>query len=175
MSATSHPENSNPVKALEEVLRQQIDLYEQYENHLRADQDLMAKLKITELEQNNKMKNTLVLKLQAMDQARQTLVKQVAVYYKISEEVVTIKDICKVLSTDVSDRLLALRDRLHAIMISLKHLQEQTTTLANSSLQWVNGSMIALKKLLTPNSTYNIQGQVDHPTLFSGRNVEKRV
>lgn len=174
MSTSMTPESLDPVKALEQVLRQQIEMYEQYEGHLRADQELMSKLKIAELEQNNKMKNTLVLKLQAMDQARQALVKQVAAQYKISEEVVTIRDICKVLSTEVSDRLLALRERLLTIMQSLKGLQEQTTTLANASMQWVNGSMATLKKLLTPTGTYNIQGQVDHPSVFSGRNVERR-
>lgn len=166
---------TSSIKALEEVLKQQIDTYEQYERHLKADQDLMTKLKIDELEQNNKMKNTLLLKLQAMDQARQALVRQIAAHYNISEEVVTIRDICRVLSTDGGERLMALRERLQQIIQSLKLLQEQTHTLASASLQWVNGSMLTLKKLLTPNSTYNIQGQVDHPSIFAGRNVEKRI
>lgn len=164
---------NDPVHALERVLESQVELYEQYGLHIQADRELMSRLKVSELEQNNKIKNTLLLKLQAMDQARQSLVKRIAADHKISEEVVTIKDICRVLSGEMSERLLSVRDRLQASIEKLKELQDENTQLASASLSWINGSMATLKRLLTPVGTYNLQGQVDHPSTFAGRNVEK--
>jgi len=166
--------NLNPTDGLERVLAEQLKLYEQYAECLKSDREYMAKLKVEELEKNNKLKNTLLLKVQAMDEARKAYVKQIALEKQIPEENVKIADLCRVLSPDVSARLQNIRDRLQAAIHSLKKVQTETTLLAHSSLAWINSSMATLKSLLTPTGTYNLQGKVDHPHVFAGRVVERQ-
>ncbi len=163
------------VADLEKVLMEEIDLYEKYLGFLQSDSEFMTKLKIDELENNNKSKTTLLLKIQAVDQARQTLVKNIAQSKGIKEEKIKIQDLCGALTPTESARLLKLRDRLSALVDQLKKIQGQTTQLAHTSLAWINSSMATLQRMLTPTGTYNPQGRVDKPGLFSGRVVEKQV
>lgn len=165
----------DPIESLERVLLDQLELYEQYAVLLKGDAERMARLKIDELEQSNKEKNTILLKIQTMDKARQNLVRQISKTLNLSEESVKMTDICKVIGGQMSQRLHQVRDHLHAIISDLKNVQEQTTLLADTSLAWINGSLTALKGLLTPVGTYNFHGKVDDAKLFAGRTVEKQV
>ncbi|MBN8554907.1 MAG: flagellar export chaperone FlgN [Deltaproteobacteria bacterium] len=164
----------NQIADLEQVLKQQLELYATYLTHLKADAELMAHLKIDELEKNNKAKTTLLLKIEAMDQARKNFVKQIARNLEIKEDQVTIAEICKNLSTTAAQKLLDLKAKLHTLIAELKMVQENTSNLANASLIWITGSMSTLKQLLTPTALYNPQGQVSQTGMFSGRNVERQ-
>src|SRR5690606_7627244 len=93
------------VTQLEDVLQEQLGLYIKYTDHLKADRELMTKLNVGELEHNNKVKSTLLLKLQAMDQARQNLVRQVSKELGIPEGKVKLDDICSKLGSAKSLKL----------------------------------------------------------------------
>ncbi|MDB5038413.1 MAG: hypothetical protein JWQ35_1941 [Bacteriovoracaceae bacterium] len=164
----------NPIESLEKVLLEQLEHYEKYAEHLHQDRELMARLKIDQLEQSNKIKNTLLLKIQTMDRARQNLVKQIAKDYNISEANIRISDICRAVGGQSSSRLFQIRDRLNKTMETLRGIQNQTQLFAHTSLAWINGSISALKGLLTPSGTYNLRGKVDRPGMFAGRTVEKQ-
>src|SRR5690606_12809993 len=126
---------------------------------LQQDADLMSKLNIEELEKSNKAKDTVLLKIRAVDQARHLLVKQIAAKHQLPVEQVKLTDLCKYSSPNQSERLLKLRTRLFDIIGELRLIQEQTYCLATTSLKWINGSMSSLKGLFTPASTYSSQGQ----------------
>jgi flagellar biosynthesis/type III secretory pathway chaperone len=168
-------QNSNPIEALEKVLLSELEMYEQFAAYVRNDTELMSKLQIDQLEQSNKAKNTLLLKIQTLDQARQNLVRQIATQLQIPEDKVRIAEICKVVGGHSSKRLSQIRERLHSTIENLKEVQGQTSLLANASLGWINGSLTALKGLLTPVGTYNFQGKVEANGMFSGRTVERQV
>jgi hypothetical protein len=163
------------IEDLERVLKQEIALYREYASVLNSDTELMAKLKVEELEKNNKTKNTLVLKMKTFDQARQTMIKQFAALHGISSDSVKLADICEHLQKDDAKRLLALRDELKEIIKSFEGLQRSTASLAQTSLVWVNSTISTLHRMLSPTGTYNLQGKVDGETLFAGRVVEKQI
>jgi hypothetical protein len=163
------------VTEMERVLTQEIELFKSYMVALNLDNELMAKLKIAGLEENNKAKNTILLKLKAMDQGRQNLVRQFAHSHGMAESDVRILDICQYASAEESKRLTDLKNELQRITGEIKILQGKTAALANASLGWVNSSIATLKKMLTPVVTYNLQGKIGGDDVFSGRVVEKRV
>ena len=165
----------NAVTEMERVLSQEIELFRSYLVALNLDNELMAKLKINELEENNKAKNTILLKLRAMDQARQNLVKQFALTHGISESDVRIVDMCERATPEEAKRLSELKEELQKITSEIRIVQGKTAALANASLGWVNSSIATLKKMLTPVVTYNLQGKMGGDDVFSGRVVEKRV
>lgn len=165
----------NTVSEIEKVLAQEIEFFQQYLAALKLDNDLMSKLQINELEQNNKVKNTILLKLKAMDQARQNLVKQFAASNQIPETEVRILDICARATAEEAQRITALKDELQRITAEIHEVQGKTAALAQASLNWVNSSISTLKKMLTPAATYNLQGKVGNDEVFAGRVVEKQV
>ncbi len=161
--------------SLERVLQEQLALYEKYLELASQDAELMAKLKIDELERNNKLKTTIVLKLQAMDEARQNVVRQIAKAFNLKEEKIRVEDLCRVLSTSEGNRLMELRQKLRVVIQKAKDIQSNTTALAHASLGWVNGSMAALSGLMGAVATYNPQGKVPAAETYGSRSVEKRV
>lgn len=165
----------NAASEMERVLSQEIELFRSYMQALSLDNDLMSKLKISELEENNKAKNTILLKLRAMDQARQNLVRQFAMTHGVAESDVRIIDFCSTASSDEALRLTRLKEELQAITAEIQVMQGKTAALANASLGWVNSSIATLKKMLTPVVTYNLQGKIGGDDVFAGRVVEKRV
>ncbi len=165
----------NTVTELEKVLAQEIDLYRKYSKTLNDDIQWMTKLNVEELEKNNKAKNTLLLKIKALDQARLNLIKKFAIQHGIAEDKIRLTDICEKVTPAEGKRLKVLKDELHAIVTELQQAQIGTAHLAQASLNWVNSSIATLHRLLSPTGTYNPQGKVDRETHFTGRVVEKQV
>lgn len=168
-------EANSKISELEKVLLEEIKLYESYAEVLGADTDLMTQMNIDELEQSNKRKATLLLKIDAVDQLRQRTVQEVAQELGIPEEKVRLKDIAEHLSGSGSESLLSLRDRLKSVTNKIRTIQADASGFVQSSLSWIDGSMSTLKRLLTPTGTYNARGRVDHPSSFAGRVVENKV
>lgn len=171
--ATASPEN--PVASLEQVLGQEIALYDEFSTHLTEDTKAMIKLDLQTLEKNNKAKNTLILRIRATDQARQNLVAQIAGMHSIQGEKIRIQDICTALSLRQSEKLMALRDKLLSVRDRIRDIQEENKLLANSSLAWINGSMAALNEMLDPAQVYDGQGKVSPKNTYAGKRVVKQV
>jgi len=165
----------NTVEELTKVLRQEIQIYRDYATSLGGDQDLMSKLNIDELEKSNKAKGTMLLKLKALDQARQNLVRKFAVANAMPEDQIKISDICEKVGAKEAEVLRGLRDELQMLIAQMKEVQHSTAALANASLGWINSSMATLHRMLSPTGTYNGQGKVDRDAHFTGRVVEKQV
>lgn len=161
-------------QSLERVLQEQLALYEKYLELSTQDSALIAALKIDDLEKNNKLKTTIVLKLQVMDEARRNVVKQIASAFGLKEERIKIEDLCRVLSNNEGARLVELRQKLKTVIEKAKEVQANTTALAHASLAWVNGSMATLSNLMGLSPTYNPQGKVTNSGSYGSRNVEKR-
>jgi hypothetical protein len=160
---------------LAKVLTEEISLYQKYQDHLKSDQELMMKLKIDDLELSNKAKATILLKIQALEQARSSLVAKVAQEKGIAEEKIRLQDICKSLSTQDSQMILQLRSRLLATIESIRTLQDESAAFVGSSLTWIDGSLRQLRSLLSPSATYNARGRVGSPSAFAGHVVENKV
>lgn len=163
------------VSELEKVLLGEINLYEKYAALLESDTQYMMFLKIDELEESNKAKATLLLKIQNIEEARQRLVSQVANERGIKSENIKISDLCQNLSSQEAERLVTMRDRLLQVIVRIKDIQSDTAQFVQSSLTWIEGSMATLRRLLSPNSTYNNRGKVDQASTFAGRVVENKV
>lgn len=165
---------NKPAQDLEVVLKEEIRLYEKYGEFLKGDSDRMTQLNVEELEASNKAKETIVLKVQALEQVRQQLVFKLAKEKGISSEKVRLKDLCDHIETDQSQKLMNLRSELVAFVENLKVNQRQTATLAKSSMHWIEGAMGTLKNLLSPSGTYDARGNVGKSKLFAGHVVENK-
>jgi flagellar biosynthesis/type III secretory pathway chaperone len=165
---------STQIAELERVLRDEISLYESYADCLIQDADLMTQMKIDELEKSNKAKATLLLKIEAVDQLRQRIVKEIALEVGLSEDRIRMTDLCEKLDSGSSKSLLGLRDRLREVTNKIRKIQEDASAFVQSSLSWIDGSMSTLRRLLAPTGTYNARGRVDHPSSFAGRVVENK-
>lgn len=163
------------VADLERVLQEELKLYEAYALSLKKDMEYMAQLKIDALEQANKEKNTLLLKIQTLDQARQNLVHQLGIELGLPTDQIRVTDLCEKISKEDGERLLRIRNRLHEVVRQIQAEGERAQMLANGSLSWMNSAVTKLQSLLTPHSTYSAVGKVDGHQTFVGRMVVKQV
>lgn len=170
----SNTKSNLSIAELEKVLMNEIHLYESYAEQLEKDTDLMVALKIDELEQSNKTKATLLMRIQAVEEGRQLLVKKIAEEKGLSPEGVKVSDICERIDQRDGEKLLKLREKLLEVIGRIHDIQNQAGQLVQSSLSWIEGSMATLKRLLSPSGTYNSRGKVDHPQSFAGRVVENK-
>lgn len=159
---------------LEKALREEISLYETFAELLESDMDLMSTLKIEELERSNKAKATVLLKIQNVEEARKILVAKMAAQKSLNVESVRLTDICKTLDPKDSQKLLALREKLLAVIFKIRGIESEAHQLTRSSLAWIEGSMATLRRLLSPSGVYNQRGRVDSSSSFSGRVVESK-
>lgn len=166
--------SSSAIQDLEKVLMEEVQLYRKYAEFMQNDADLMVNLKVDELEASNKAKETIILKVHALEQARQQLVNKIAQEKAIQTEKVRLKDLCGHIDPAAAHRLLHLRTQLLDLAESLKTSQNATSSLARSSLTWIEGAMSTLKSLLSPSGTYDARGQVGSQKLFSGHVVESK-
>lgn len=163
------------VTELAQVLLHEIELYESYYTYLQGDTERMVQLKVEELEQSNKAKATILLKIQAAEQGRQKLVDKIVTEKSIAKENVRIHDICETLNTSDREQLFALREKLTAIVQKIRKLQEEASYLVRSSLTWIDGSMASLKQILTPTGVYDARGKVDKPGMYAGHVLENKI
>lgn len=164
----------NTTDELEKVLKQEIELYTNYADALIKDTEFMSALKVEDLEKNNKHKNTILLKMKALDQARQNLIRQFAASKALNVQEVKLLDVCAHMDKVEADRLKKLREELQTVVSRLQKVQHQTATLAQTSLGWVNSTIATLQKMLSPAGTYNLQGKIGQEGTFAGRVVERQ-
>lgn len=162
------------VAEMARVLQEEIMLYENYCDLLRSDSELMIKLRADELDESNKTKATILLKIQTVEKSRQQIAQKIATEKGMSVENITITDICEKITQEDGRTLLGLRDRLKSVIAEIRDIQEEASYIVRSSLTWIDGSMTNLKRILAPSGTYNARGRVDHPDSFSGRTVENK-
>lgn len=162
------------ISELARVLLEEIHLYEKYAELIKGDSERMTLLKVDELEESNKAKATLLLKIQTVEQARQKLVAKISEEKKITQETVSVSHICEHLNANDSLQLQQLRDRLQTVIQEIREVQEEASYLVRSSLTWIDGSMSNLKRILTPSGIYDARGKVGNKSTFSGRVVENK-
>ena len=159
---------------LADVLMQEIEHYETYLEYLAGDEERMVTLRTEELEESNKAKATLLMKIQTMEQARKKIVEKISTEKNIAADQVKLRDLCKHLKVDDGEILLSLRERLIAVVEKIRKVQLEASYLVASSLTWVDGSMATLKQMLMPTGVYNNTGKVNDKSAFSGRVVENK-
>lgn len=170
------------VAQLKQVLEEELKLYSRYLDLLRQDKESMLRMDIEGLEQSNKEKSTIMLKLQIADSSRQQYTRRIAVEQKNTGtkvsaegggELPTLEEIAK--STGITERkvLLELRAKLKETILQVKELTDNNTLVANNSLRWMSTSLNYLNNFLTP-GIYSQRGKVVQGVL-QGNIVERSV
>src|ERR1700722_4550092 len=161
-------------KNLEEVLEDEIKVYRVLLDLVRREKEVLIAAKIPELEENNRAKETMILKIRGLERQREKTARELATEVGSNTENPRLLEIASKMLDPESSRLRSIHSTLDLLVKRIKELNSANEELIQSSLKAVNGALGAIKQTLQPKTTYAASGEVKQNEV-AGHFVSKEV
>ncbi|MDZ4678208.1 MAG: flagellar protein FlgN [Oligoflexia bacterium] len=161
-------------KSLEIVLEDEIKVYRALLDLVRREKEVLISAKIDELNENNKSKEAMVLKIRALERVREKAARDLAAAVGASTESPRLLEIASKVVDPYNSKLRSIHSTLDLLIRRIKEINENNEALIQSSLKMVNGALGAIKDTLQPRSTYAQSGEVKKNEV-AGHFVSKEV
>jgi flagellar biosynthesis/type III secretory pathway chaperone len=113
-----------------------------------------------ELEECNKSKEAMVLKVKGLERIREKASREMAIVVGVNPETARLLEIASKLLDPQSSKLRSIHSTLDLLIRRIKELNDANEVLVKSSLKAVTGALGAIRQTLQPKSTYAASGEV---------------
>jgi flagellar biosynthesis/type III secretory pathway chaperone len=161
-------------KNLEEVLEDEIKVYRLLLDLVRHEKEVLVAAQIDALDENNRSKEAMILKIRALERQREKCGREMALEVGTNSENPRLLEIAAKLLDPEASKLRSIHSTLDLLIRRIKELNEGNEMLIQSSLKVVNGALGAIKQTLQPKPTYAPSGEVKEPEV-AGHFVSKEV
>ena len=161
-------------KNLEEVLEDEIKVYRVLLDLVRREKEVLVSAQIPQLEEKNRAKEVLVLKIRGLERQREKAAREMATEVGTNTENPRLLEIAAKLLDPEASRLRSIHTTLDLLVRRVKDLNDGNEALIHASLKAVNGALGAIKDTLQPRTTYAPSGEVKNSTV-AGHFVSKEV
>ncbi|MCB0410990.1 MAG: flagellar protein FlgN [Bdellovibrionales bacterium] len=158
---------------LTENLEDQIKIYRHLLEIVRKEKDILVAAELDELNENNRAKEAMLLKLRGLETQRMRLTTDLSSSLNLSVEAPRLLEIANHLNEAQGDRLRNLHSVLTLLLKRVQEYNKQNETLVNSALQNITGAMNALRDSLKEKPTYERKGDKKPTTSRSGQLVSR--
>lgn len=165
--------NSDSFNGIVTNLEAQIKLYRHLLDIVRKEKELLISGQIDELNENNKAKEAMLLKLKQLELERKPMVNQLCGLLGISIQEGRLLELAKYLSAEQSDRIRNLHSVLSLLLKRVQELNGANEKLVQSALAHITGAMKAITDTLKENPVYQKQGVTSSKGTSSGRLVSR--
>lgn len=145
----------NLMNSLEELVKHYRALLET----VRQEKEILISTQLDDLNENNRAKEAIVLKIQKIDQVREVQAKELSDFLGISESP-RLLEIARHTHGDVSDRFRNFHSVLEILIKRVQELNKENEILVQSALQLVTGAMKCIKDEFQDKPTYERRGEV---------------
>lgn len=170
---------NSEVRALYSQLNQMLeDLVRVYRHLLqvvRKEKQILVAVNLDDLNENNKSKEAMLVKIQDIELARQEVANQLAKKLNIAGPFPKLKDFAQALGSAESERLLSYQSVLELLFKRVQEINKENEVLVNAALKNINGAMTEIKGTLADKPTYKNQGQLNEGVGLPGQLVRKQV
>ena len=166
------PENLEHFKNLEKCLDGLIKVYRQVLNVVRKERDILIAANLDELNENNKTKETLLIKARQLEAERIQVAKNFAVAEDLSDTT-RLLEFANHIGGDLGERLRNMQTALELLLKRVREFNAQNEVLVNSALEKVTGAMGSICNSLKDKPTYKKTGGVISRPAESGQLVSK--
>ena len=163
---------SSAMESLVSVLEDQIKVYRHLLEVVRKEKDILISANLDELNENNKSKEAMLLKIRALESQRLKAAVDVCVSLNLSTEQPRLLEIAKHLVEAEADKLRNLHSVLELLLRRVQEYNRQNEILVQSALTNITGAMNAIKGTLEDKPTYKKKGEVESHT-SSGQLVSR--
>ena len=161
-------------KNLEEVLEDEIKVYRALLDLVRREKEVLISAKIEELDENNRSKEAMILKIRALERQREKAAREMALDVGANSENPRLLEIASKILDPEAGRLRSIHSTLDLLIKRIKDFNEGNETLIQNSLKAVNGALGAIRETLQPKATYAPSGEVKKEQV-AGHFVSKEV
>lgn len=160
---------------LDQSLDDLIKVYRSLLNTIRNEKEILISSNLEELEKSNKSKETILLKVRKMDEARQKVTKELAESEGLDPEVTRLLDFAKHFGGEEGDRLRKLHSVLDLLLTRIQEINQNNEVLVKVALDNVTGGISNIRDSLSENKVYKKGGAVQSTPAESGQLVRRQI
>lgn len=149
------------VISLVSVLEEQIKVYRHLLEVVRKEKDILVAANLDDLNENNKAKEAMLLKIRALEIQRLKCATDTSSALGLSADAPRLLEIAKHLSTEAGDKLRNLHSVLELLLRRVQEYNRGNEVLVQSALSNITGAMNAIKGTLQEKATYQKKGEVE--------------
>lgn len=142
---------------------------------VRKEAEILTSADLDKLNENNKTKEELLLKIRTKEAQRQSDTNELALFENLPVEGIRLEDFAIHFQDEKGERLRNLQSVLRLLLERVKKINAENEVLVNSALTNINGAMRAIKDSLVDNKTYQNKGEVSDSKAQSGQLVSRQV
>lgn len=161
------------LQSLIQTLDEQIKVYRHLLDVVRKEKDILVSANLDDLNENNKTKEAMLLKIRALETDRIKFAAAVCQDIGLTQDEPKLLDIARKVDTAASERLHSIHSVLELLLRRVQELNQQNESLVNSALATVTGAMNAIKGTLQEKPTYQRQGEVSAVPASAGQLVSR--
>lgn len=158
-------------------LDEQIRVYRHLLEIVRKEKDILISANLDDLNENNRSKEAMLVKIRALEQERIHFAKEVCEELGIDSTSPRLLDIALHLDSEKAEKLRNLHSVLDLHLKRVQELNKKNEVLVQSALANITGAMNNLKNVLDDKKTYKRKGEKDtkNSSQLSGQLVRKNV
>jgi len=160
------------ISEMADILSRNIELYEQMAEQLEKERHDFVSHSVENLNKNLKRKETIVLKLTALEDTRQRVIRAVAKVLEVDKKELTLVKLIELATDPLKEQLANLRQKLKVVIEKTNELNYFNRGLIERLMKLNYNAAEQLQNLIEPDETYARHGKTGS-NLKSGRIVEQ--
>lgn len=149
------------VTSLLSTLEEQIKVYRHLLEVVRKEKDILMSANLDELNENNRAKEAMLIKIRALEVERARFAAEVHKSLGLTGEEPRLLEIARHLDTARADQLRNIHSVLDLLLRRVQEYNRQNETLVQSALTNITGAMNAIKGSLGEKATYQKKGEIE--------------
>lgn len=147
-------------KNLEQVLEEEIKIYRGLLDVVRKEKEALIAAQIPPLEEINRAKENLILKIKTLDRQREKYATELARQVGVNFESPRLLEIAGQMPDVESEKLRSIHNTLDLLIKRIRELNKYNEELVAASLKTVTGALGAIRNSIAPKPTYKPSGSV---------------
>lgn len=139
-------------------LDQQVKVYRTLLDVVRKEREVLVSAQIEQLNENNKTKEAILVKVRSLDVARIKLARDLAKAVGADAEQPRLLEIASKMGIEQGDRLRVLHSTLELLLKRLSEINKSNEEIVQAALQNVTGAIESIKGTLQAKPTYGKKG-----------------
>ncbi len=170
MSLLSHNDSAIPsnrdgvytdlVSCLEDLVK----IYRSLLEVVRREKEILVESRLDELNENNKAKDTLLVRIRSLENSRTKLARDLAVLTSSDVDQPRLLELASNMPKEQGDRLRNMHSVLELLIRRVSEVNKTNEELVQSALRSITGAMEAIKDGLAPQTTYGQKGSLTGKT-----------
>jgi flagellar biosynthesis/type III secretory pathway chaperone len=161
------------IGSLIQNLEEQVKVYRHLLEVVRKEKDILVSASLDDLNENNRAKEAMLLKIRALELERIKMATSVCEAIGLTQEEPRLLEIARVVGGEAADRLRSIHSVLELLLRRVQEYNQQNETLVQAALANVTGAMNAIRGTLQEKSTYQRKGEVAAQPASAGQLVSK--